>query len=104
MRESRKYGSVRGARGNPRPYRDPRSTEQKSTAVWLACPKPRLPAQPFPYGVVAANPKQRGGAFPCSSAWPPPPDAARPIAITMAATKTRNAIQPSLPELAPTIA
>jgi len=24
MRESRTYGSVRGARGNPRPYRDPK--------------------------------------------------------------------------------
>ena len=36
MRESRSYGSVRGARSNARPYRDqspPRSPETRTTAA-----------------------------------------------------------------------
>ena len=40
MRESRTYGSVRGARGNSRPYR-----ETGDVACWHICDMPRCPLE-----------------------------------------------------------
>ena len=34
MREIRPYGSVRGARGDARPYRDSRGATEKSYTTW----------------------------------------------------------------------
>ena len=42
MRECRTYGSVRGARGNPRPYRDPGWFANEASVPGFAFARPRL--------------------------------------------------------------
>jgi len=72
MRESRTYGSVRGARGNSRPYRDIKLTRPAATAfgsmerlsAWLR----KFPANSLQFPAHAKKFPARAEKIPCSVA------------------------------------